>query len=207
MAVLVINQLIEVKFVNRMAAQNAVNILHYKVAAVVGNPTDTDVSADLDAAAGPLYRDLMSAEAAYVGSSFQIFSPIAFDRIINVVNGGVGDHAEDVLPTQTALVVTKRTGLAGRSFRGRMYVPFMPETYSTVDAKPSAAALVAADALASYPLDNITIINGGDSVTLQPVVYSRKLATAVVVIGFTLRTEWGTMRTRSQINQGDGLLP
>lgn len=43
----------------------------------------------------------------------------------------LGAIAGDPLPPQVAAVITWRTGLAGRSFRGRTYLPFIDESTSS----------------------------------------------------------------------------
>jgi hypothetical protein len=57
-----------------------------------------------------------------------------------------GTMAGDMLPPQTALCVTLRTALAGRSFRGRVYLPGWAEGANAATGVASAAASTAAAA-------------------------------------------------------------
>lgn len=57
--------------------------------------------------------------------------------------GSAGTSAAELLPRGNALVVTARTALAGKSFRGRTYVPGLDETTSGADGRATAAATTA----------------------------------------------------------------
>jgi hypothetical protein len=56
----------------------------------------------------------------------------------------LGNNASDPLPLQTSLCVTLRTGLAGRKFRGRVYLPPPTEGQSDTNGNPSAGTATAA---------------------------------------------------------------
>lgn len=56
----------------------------------------------------------------------------------------------DLLPRGNALVVTSRTALAGRSFRGRTYIPGLAETASGLDGRATTAAQ---DAVSAFLTD------------------------------------------------------
>jgi len=96
------------------------------------------------------------------------------------------------------MIVTKRSGTPGRSFRGRVYLPGWPEGSNDADGNPSAGAIADALAWCNNVLAPITLTVGGDSVRLDPVVYSRKLATAVPMTDFIIRPFWGTIRRRAE---------
>lgn len=77
-----------------------------------------------------------------------------------------GSHASPCQPAQVAIVLTKRTSLAGRSRRGRMYIFGVPETYQEDERHITAAAVAAYNAAGSSLLTSFV---GGD---WTPVVVS-----------------------------------
>lgn len=53
------------------------------------------------------------------------------DQVSVAATGKVGTVASETIARNLALVVTLRTGLRGRSYRGRVYIPGMPESLMT----------------------------------------------------------------------------
>lgn len=49
----------------------------------------------------------------------------------------VGTNASKGLPLQTALVLTLQTGRPGRSYRGRLYLPYLSKTLASYQAQPA----------------------------------------------------------------------
>lgn len=74
---------------------------------------------------------------------------VGFSLVDTSIVGASGTGTGDLLPRQTAAVLTIRTGRAGRSFRGRMYIPAMLETANGPDNHIIAAAKTALDAYAN----------------------------------------------------------
>ncbi len=66
------------------------------------------------------------------------------------VEGGVGSSSVplDCMPEENAIVIQRRTNLAGRSKRGRIFVPFVPETFAN-DSTINAIALPILKSLAT----------------------------------------------------------
>lgn len=53
--------------------------------------------------------------------------PAPADLVVSTPLAMQGTRAGDLLPTQTSLVLTLKTALAGRSSRGRMYLPMLAQ--------------------------------------------------------------------------------
>ena len=70
-----------------------------------------------------------------------------------------GTAAGKLLPPQNALVVTLRTALAGRSYRGRMYIPGSGESSYTSTGGPATANLTAAQSFAQSMIAAFTAAN------------------------------------------------
>jgi len=83
----------------------------------------------------------------------------------------MGTVAGDPLPPQVALVLTKRTGMRGKSGRGRMYLCGLSEASSDLG-RPSIAIQAAANTLAAA-LENI-LTDVGVAKTYTPIVVSLK---------------------------------
>lgn len=63
--------------------------------------------------------------------------------LISGAVGSAGTSVAELLPRGNALVVTARTALAGKSFRGRTYIPGLDETTSGADGRAVPAATTA----------------------------------------------------------------
>jgi hypothetical protein len=98
--------------------------------------------------------------AAHTSSGLEALQPtaVSLDRVgvrdLRTANqpmheaniASAGTSANDLLPRAASLVVTMRTSLAGRSFRGRSYVPGFDEAQNTVEGTAVPAATAAATA-------------------------------------------------------------
>lgn len=102
----------------------------------------------------------------------------------------VAGDSGNALPPQCAIVCTMRTALAGRSHRGRFYLPG-PATgaVTNVGALDSTAQGVIADALQAYMVDLIAD-------TYFPAVYSRTLHTHTVCSSMDVGNVFDTQRRR-----------
>jgi len=76
---------------------------------------------------GGALLDVMSSESRYVESiAYDVREQFGTLRV-NADNAGPGTQNDDMLPIQTALVLTHRTLYRGRSYRGRTYVGGLTE--------------------------------------------------------------------------------
>lgn len=103
---------------------------------------------------------------AYVGQDGA--PPDVYDSTLTQV---VGAGASGMLPQNCALLVRKRTDLAGRRGRGRMYVPGLDETGVTANGTLTAGTLAAWQALFTGFYERLT--DGVDQAATPPVVLHR----------------------------------
>lgn len=96
-----------------------------------------------------------------------------------------------VLPDQDALIVQKRTGLQGRSNRGRMYIPGIWEGFNREGILDAAGYAAAGAFAASVGSDKVI---GG--MTCHARHYSKKLNTAVVITECRAMRLFGSQRSR-----------
>lgn len=106
-------------------AEYAVNVIHYVVPSgqIVSGATATDLAADIGNAFGAGALDSwISDEVVLSRVSVRDLRSANQPEYSAVLNAG-GLSATAPLPLQTSLVATFRTALAGRSYRGRFYMP------------------------------------------------------------------------------------
>lgn len=105
----------------------------------------------------------------------------------HVIPGAESAHA---LPANVALVITLRTGVRGRSFRGRVYQAPFVEAYNDDDGGPSSVLVAAVQAQWEELLAALV----GSGLTL--VVASYELVVATDVASVTVDGRWDTQRRR-----------
>jgi len=206
---LVVGDILEVRAFCEAQNQVSINTLHYRVTALgIGGATDASLAPVLGAAVADAFKDYMGADADYRGIRLQVVHPLPKAPFVtDVTDAGGGAVAQDILPPQTAGLLTKLTALAGSRYRGLVYLPFAPETFSGADGRPNATGLVAMNAFGAALLIPLVMTVGADNVDLQPVVWSRKFSTYQNVIDYRPATDWGTHKSRSFNRRGDLSMP
>jgi len=201
---LLVNDILAVRFYSNMAQQYSVNVRHYRVFSInAGVPTDFDVAVRMDAIFAPVFKALQSQGSSYYGTSAQVIGPIKRPPESTTSSTGPGDEVSDPLPPQVCGLISLRTALAGPKNRGRLFIPFPPETDSGTGARPDIDYLANANALLSELLLTQTLINSGRSVTITPVLYHRELGTTDPLTSGLVRNNWATQRRRSFVNRPD----
>lgn len=112
---------------------------------------------------------------------------------IDVPSAFSGTESGQILPTQTALLVSQRTGRRGRSYRGRQYWTGYTEPSSnendvaaaTVEAMGVGQAAVLSSVSAAFPGAILVVI-------------SETLATAEPVTSIFVEPTWATIRRRNE---------
>lgn len=154
MPALVVPNTVQVRLIWRAGGVDyAVNVIHFR--------NSNSIAVDQALATG-IASDVATAWGLAGGGSGGgvINSSTAIDRVtvrnIAVANqpefsatvtGAAGAGTTDILPRQVALVVTLRTALAGRSFRGRVYVPGFHELANDSTGRATTAARTFAEGL------------------------------------------------------------
>jgi hypothetical protein len=139
----------------------AVNVLHFRNAG--------SVAVDQSLANG-IASDVSAAFSSNVGVGGQWNSSTGITRVdvrdLNTANqpeftapvsGALGTASAELLPKQVALVVTLRTALAGRSFRGRVYVPGWSEIANQAGGVASTTTMSLADGIVRNIRANLSI--------------------------------------------------
>lgn len=122
------------------------------------------------------------------------------DESTIVTNGGVGTSGTplDSMPEQNAIVLQKRTNLAGRNKRGRWFVPFVPESFFA-DSTITEAGLLVCQAMGQELVGDQ--VPSGTGVTLRPVHKDNKLQVLNDILHVRVLSEVGSRRDRRDIKK------
>lgn len=105
-----------------------------------------------------------------------------------------GDTVSDPMAIRNAVVVARKTGLRGRSYNGRMFLP------GVVEADQSAGVIFAAfKAQVQVFADGIIDLLTGNNNRYQGVVYSEKLAVGTDITAMLVRDVLGSQRGRQKV--------
>lgn len=189
--------ILEARFVCATQNQVGINVRHY----VVTNSTGLGASieqavAKLDLAFNADYQAVLSAEARYRGVGLRRLLPVATAEFVSTALAGDGMVAGDLMPKQVSGVITLKSSLPGRNFRGRVYVPFPSETDNDLDSTPTATYMANLQALATRFTLAVVAGVGADLCDLTPVIRSRKLGLNALIVSARENDRWGTQRRR-----------
>lgn len=188
------NAFIQLKLQCVCKDQWGINILHYKrTDAVVPPLPEANVAVAMDALWAPLLKAAISSEAGYMGLSVRVLNPTGLPAIVTA-SAGAGTGGAQVLPRQVSGIITKRTEFAGRSYRGRMYVPFPSEADSDTFGAPNAGYL---GALSNIAIQMVSVVTVGAGYSFQPVVYQRaNILNSAPIINYRVNDRFATQKRR-----------
>jgi hypothetical protein len=188
--------------------QLAVNVWYYVVTNVAGVcPNINLITLAFDAIAAPLYKAVLTNGASYRGTAGQKISSVAVGYAIEGLyqtsaNSGIGSGGTTALPTQVSGIITKRTNIAGRTGRGRVYIPFPDESFVTgTTGAPTAAYITALNLLATNLFFGVTAGSGGNTCVLSASLMREAPATTVSWPGITSyvsQAKFATQKRRGQ---------
>lgn len=187
----------------------AFNLLHYRVFAETGSgATAANVAAAMEGPLAPVYRAIFDSETFHLGVlATKIFPFPSGATAGNTGLAGGGTRAPgEKQPSMNSGIITKRTALAGRKFRGRVYIPFPLEDDNTATGQTSvlygSLLLGIADALIAPR----TAGSGGNTADLQPCIYHGPVGAPPRFTDCTsmvTRIYWGTQRKRNPAFHSD----
>jgi len=201
--VLAVDKLLQLKVECKTVTQLGINLYYWRVSSILlGLPTDQDAADIFDQVVGPAYIDVLSAHANYAACKVQILQPPPMPTEVGAsVNAGAGNRTGDLMPTNVAGIITKKTGFAGRAYRGRAYIPFPAEDDNGIDGLPVAGYLGNLGALAAIVFSDFTFtsVDTLRSATLTPVLRHDK---AVAIPGtnpitsYRVNAKWANQHRR-----------
>jgi len=199
-----VNQVLELKFYSHQRGQYAINTRHYRVSAKAGlGDTDVNAGIKLNTELAGAYIACLGNDAQFLGVSIQLIRNTRRPKTVLTTSAGDGGFEGEPLPRQVAGLIKVTTDEASRHGRGRMYVPFPPESANTNTGVPSGAYIDALNNLA-LKLDDLMVVGGGgNTVTLQPVLYNRATNAVIPVTSAGAAPVWATQRRRADVRGGD----
>lgn len=195
-----LNDVYLIKVQGRLFSQATINTFHYKeTLQITAGDNAAAIATAFNAAGGVAanLRGTVSSDWMHETTSVQRIRPLPMNEAVILTQMTAGTRASGSCPPQVAAVVTRRTGLAGRANRGRIYVPAIPES-DHENGKCTAAFFVQLIAFASFLDDVITVGAGG----ISPVVHSKRLNgvprdVTILITGVTPRDTLYTQRRRT----------
>ena len=188
----------QITFRTRANDQIGLNVCHYRCTLVVtGGVTDVELASYMAAVAAPAYQALMTPSASYESTTvFRVLPAAGYMPFTSLIAAGPGIIAGDMVPRQVAGILTKTTAYAGRAFRGRVYVPFVPESMNDVTGVPTTPYITKLTNLGGVILNPFTVVGGTGSATFQPSLFHRAGLTTTDIIGFRSNSKFATQRRR-----------
>lgn len=202
----IVNDIVESRFYCTAGNQVSINRVRWEVTAVTGTSVTPTTFASLLAGFFPAaFKDMLPTNARYEGLQVQVIIPIRRPEVTNIGSAGAGTRSGDLMSPQTAGLISFKTAIASRRYRGRMYVPFPAEGDNTTGGKPSAGYDANLATLASAASTEIIAGGGGNTATMTPVIYSSVALLSQPILSYLTRTSWATQRRRSFLRKADVL--
>ncbi len=200
-----VGDIIETAMVHYNLSQNELNVLHFRLTSIVGTELTAQQKADaISTAWGGTIQPLLSTVVGYRGLKYRVLAPTATAVIISTAGAVTGTRAGDSLPSQVSAVISLRSSLAPPRVRGRLYAPTPVEGDNDANGQPTGAYQTAVGALGTFMTSTHTLVNGGNSVVITPVIWRRPPVSAYYALDqFIVRSSWGTQRRRSRLNRSD----
>jgi hypothetical protein len=188
--------------------QNGLNISHWATTFNSSTMTPGAFFDDMDNTLRTLYANWLPDRCRYIGLIYQRIWPTPVLDRANTSHAPVtGTVEEDMLPSQCCGAISLRTGLAGRKFRGRKYIPFPARTMDVGAGTPTVAALALLAPLGTHYSTPWTVVGGGGVMTMAPVLWHPTDHTYSILSSFTLPNEFTTQRRRGLASKADALIP
>lgn len=193
-----INDVIKVKLESQMFSQVGLNIRHYRIdGEVTGGATMQEIADAMYTQFATDYASCLVSDAVFANVGVQKVRPLPMGvETLSSQAPTAGTVTGDVLPWQTSGLITLRTALAGRAFRGRAYIPFAGEARNGADGKPTSLHITNLGSVADDMLEQKIVVGAGGSTTLTPVIFQRGSGTTTALTSAVVRTAWATQRRR-----------
>lgn len=165
-----VGEVFQYTFTQSYVGQTTENVIHFR-ARTIGTPTAADLRAVADRWVAHMATVQVTA-LQYRATRIKQMTPIGFDEMLHLSPTLTGTIGAAGAPTTIAAVITKRTGTAGKSHRGRMYLAGFPAGWGSdiisVGSGPADIANYANLLLTKFG-------DAGDDPTMVAGVYSRTI--------------------------------
>jgi len=143
--------------------QLGLNVYHAKCTSKTGGSvTDQDIADRVDNDVFAMYKDILADDSNYYGVTSKNLDAVPVPSpAFAVTNTGAGTYGGITGPDQCAGFAKFRTGVSGRTGRGRKYYPFLPQDAFDADNQVQAAYRNNADLITQYFVTDLVIIGAG----------------------------------------------
>lgn len=179
--------------------QGSTNTFYLEVLTTSGaSTTDLDAAIFLDSTFSGDIKNFIADTANYNGFSVRVANELPL-KIAQFANAGAGPGVAGAigLPRQTSGLIQFRTDQAGPGGRGRLYMPFPPQSANQTLGQPIPAYVAS---LATFGSDIRTLppITGalGGSLTTRFVLWSKKQARMIPITQVFGSNAWATQKRR-----------
>lgn len=184
--------------------QLGLSVRHYRVENVVGAADLDQAFADqLATEFAPLYAAVIGDEAVFLGCSVRNLSVLPAPAAVASTTGETpGTVASPQMPSQVSGIITLRTAFAGRSRRGRAYIPFPTQVHNDAATdRPTNAYMLLIAFIAVELRQTQSVALGGSSADFVPIVLSQDADVPpspiyAFILGTTPQPAWATQRRR-----------
>lgn len=200
-----LNEIVRVRMYCNDLEQVSINTWYLQCATVGGlGVTYTDVANNLEGGLSPAMIAILNNNAVFKGIGVQsVNAPIILAEAFANAHAGVGASGPNALPRQTCGLIRLKDGRAGRSGRGRLYMPFPSTLDNAGGGAPTAGYVTRLGTVAALVANPFVVTVGPNSATMVPVLYHRLRvgppivpASSTPITTHLESTLWATQRRR-----------
>lgn len=193
-----VNDIYRLRVYWRFGDQVSINTIHLRTLTETGVINRDELAQYLLDDCETAWGALVTSAATYLGISLQRIAPVALDPVVKEAVGVSGQVLGEPLPRQVCGLISWRTGEAGRSNRGRMYVPFPSETDNLTGEGPTPNYTARMQNLADFFIGGVPHSGSGGlwTINLIPIIWGPTKGLGLEINGAAIRTGWATQRRR-----------
>lgn len=187
-----VGDLLELKVIGNLHGQLIVNVLHYIVSIDPAIDPALSLATQFDAVAIGPWLNAASLEYNYARVEARRLLPLPVqDPVIVSTGAAPGSDANDSLPASVAATITKRSGIAGRANRGRVFFAGVPIN-AAVQSQLIGGYLATLQAVATELEEPFL----GDAGAILPCIFHRALGTIILITSCLARSVLRNQRRR-----------
>lgn len=183
-----------------------INIYHYEIQTVTGNPTDQDFAQELDANIKVAQKAVMSDNCTYDGVQVTIVNrDVQPVTVFYNASAGVGTVASNTANSQAAGLLSWLTAFGGRKYRGRNYIAGVYIGAISTLGFPTTSYQTLLSALGSAIFGYNSWTLSGRSGTCALCLFRKNTLAVTIILALELFAKFATQRRRG--NYGKNRTP
>jgi hypothetical protein len=189
----VVGDILSLRAWNTLDEQAAVNTYNFECISVTGaGVTDQEFANAQDAPVSSFYKAYCPTTVTYRGIQvYFIKRTTGFlpNPVSSVISSGAGTGSGNPTPRNTCAILKYATPVRGPGGRGRVFLPFMADSFVANNGRPTIAAETLINSLGSYFQAPLTVTVGARSGTFVWVLVKRPPHTVPTVTGQIVTSE------------------